>query len=432
MRMSFEKSTQEYLLFLDNHPTQVQTISDRIMAFPDDPNINATVKTILIESPLISAKLILADLQFKLKEFDRAYETLMKNDATSSILLDFGKDLATVKEYVRAEKVFSQIIQSTDNEEILTKTIFEIAKIFEAQMVLSHLELPISGFYPYNAFFSSPFVPVKQQSGGTLEQAMEIYDSLRVTKKNAQAAYRLAEVQFRVLGDLDGALYLYQEAYKFGNSKNLRIDAGLGMVNISIAKGDLSAADNECNNLLDSHPDVLPYQIKSAQILFYQGEFDKTDARLREIVEQLPMNDNAVNDILDVMAVLIAFRHNQEEFSEFAQAQLNIQQNKRTEALEKLVSLFNTNEIYIADMCRYQYAWLTYLQGKTDSTKIQLSEIKNETIFLELSHIFEAEILDYIDNNISTAIDSYLKFLELYPQSIYYDDVRLRLRELSS
>jgi hypothetical protein len=26
----------------------------------------------------------------------------------------------------------------------------------------------------------------------------------------------------------------------------------------------------------------------------------------------------------------------------------------------------------------------------------------------------------------------YLDFLELYPQSIYYDDVRLRLRELAS
>ena len=176
----------------------------------------------------------------------------------------------------------------------------------------------------------------------------------------------------------------------------------------------------------------MAYQIKLAQILFYQSKFDETDSRLREIVETLPMDDEAVNDILDVMAILIGFRHNQEEFSAFAQAQLNIQQNKRTEAMEKLVSLFNTNEIYIADMCRYQHAWLTFLQGETDSTKNQLSEIINATIFRELAHIFQAEILDFIDKDISGAIDSYLEFLELYPQSIYYDDVRLRLRELAS
>ena len=432
MRMSYEKSVLEYLLYLENHPQQIQTISDRIMVFPNDPNINATVKAVLIESPLIAAKFILADLQFKLKEFDQAYETLNKNDAQPSMLLDFGKDLATVKEYVRAEKVLAQIIHSTDNEQILTQTVFEIANIFESQMVLSNSELPISGFYPYNSFFSSPYVPVKEKSGTGLEQAMEIYDSLRVTKKNAQAAYRLAEVQFRVLGDLDGAFYLYQEAYLHGNSKNLRIDAGLGMVNISISKGDLTDAEEKCKELLQGGPETLAYQIKLAQILFYQGKFDETDSRLREIVETLPMDDAAVNDILDVMAVLIGFRHNQEEFGDFAQAQLNIQQNKRTEAMERLVSLFNTNEIYIADMCRYQHAWLTFLQGETDSTKNQLSEIVNATIFRELAHIFHAEILDFIDNNISAAIDSYLEFLELYPQSIYYDDVRLRLRELAS
>jgi len=61
-----------------------------------------------------------------------------------------------------------------------------------------------------------------------------------------------------------------------------------------------------------------------------------------------------------------------------------------------------------------------------------LDAILNETIWTELAHIFQAEILDFTDKNISGAIDSYLKFLELYPKSIYYDDVRLRLRELAS
>ena len=49
MRMSYEKSAQEYLVYLENHPQQIQTISDRIMVFPDDSNINATVKAVLIE-----------------------------------------------------------------------------------------------------------------------------------------------------------------------------------------------------------------------------------------------------------------------------------------------------------------------------------------------------------------------------------------------
>ena len=432
MRMAYEKSVREYLLFLEFHPRQIQTISDRIMVFPDDPKINTALKEVLQESRFKSAQFILADLQFKLKEFDLAFETLIANDANHAMLLDFGKDLSQVKEYIRANRVFTYIINSSKNEQILTKTVFEIAKVFESKLVLSVSELPLSGFYPNNPFFSSPYVPVKDKSGYSLQQAMEIYDSLRVTKKNAQAAYRLAEVQFRILGDLDGAMYLYEEALIHGNSKSLRIDAGLGSVNIHIAKGDLESADKKCAELIQKAPDVLEYQIKSAQILFYQGEFDQTDVKLHEIVEQLPMDNYSVNDILDVMAILIGFRHNQEEFVDFAKVQLNIQQNKRTEALEKLEELFDTKEIYIADMCRYQHAWLTFLQGDVILTKLQLSKIENETIFKELAHIFQAEILDFIDKDISKAIDSYLQFLELYPQSIYYDDVRLRLRELAS
>ncbi|MDP7028085.1 MAG: hypothetical protein QF380_06740, partial [Candidatus Marinimicrobia bacterium] len=216
MRMAYEKSVREYLLFLEYHPQQLQTISDRIMVFPDDPQINATIKAVLQNSSINSSQFILADLQFKLKEFDLAFETLIKNDATPSMLLYFGKDLSGVKEYVRANKVFTHIINSTKNETILTKTIFEIAKVFESKLVLSNSDLPLTGFYTNNSFFSSPYLPVQDNSGNSLQQAMEIYDSLRVTNKNAQAAYRLAEVQFRVLGDLDGALYLYQEALIHG------------------------------------------------------------------------------------------------------------------------------------------------------------------------------------------------------------------------
>ena len=93
---------------------------------------------------------------------------------------------------------------------------------------------------------------------------------------------------------------------------------------------------------------------------------------------------------------------------------------------------FNVNEIYISDMCRFQHAWLTYQQNNINLTKILLSEIKHETIYRELAHIFHAEILDHTEKNVSAAINHYLEFLELYPNSIYYDEVRLRLRELAS
>ena len=432
MRMSYEKSLKEYLIFLKYNPKQLQTVSNRIMAFPDDDEINIKVKSILKESSFKSAKYILADLQFRSKNFDTGFKTLINNNATPLMFLNFAKDLSSIQEYIRANKVLTHLINSTKDEKILTEAIFEIAKSFEAQLIRPNNNLSLTGFHPNNPFFSSPYLSIANETNSSLQEAMGIYDSLRVTKQNAQAAYRLAEVQFRVLGDLDAALYLYEETFNKGNSTSLKKDAGLGIIDIYIAKNDLLSAEAFCSKIILEEPNILEYQIKSAQILFYKAEFDKTDSELRKIVSKLPMDHSAVNDILDVMAILIGFRHNQDDFFNFVKAQLNIQQNKRTEALEKLEALFNSQEIFIEDMCRYQYSWLSFLQGDTESARTQLNSIVNETIFKELAHIFQAEIIDYIDQDLSRAIDTYLKFLELYPNSIYYDDVRLRLRTLAS
>ena len=70
-------------------------------------------------------------------------------------------------------------------------------------------------------------------------------------------------------------MYLYQEAFKHGNSRGLRVDAGLGTINIAIAKGNLSDAEDKCNRLMEIDPNELPYHIKLAQIFFYQGKYYK-------------------------------------------------------------------------------------------------------------------------------------------------------------
>ena len=432
MQMLFDKATMEYLLFLESHPNKFQTVSDRFMAYPDNPDIINTISAILLKSHLQTAQFILADLKFKQKQYEEGYNILILNKASSSMLLNYAKDLVSIKEFIYAEKVLADIITFKENDQIITEAVFEIAKIFELKMISNSLDLPLSGFYSHNSFFSSPYLPVKEPTGTTLEHAMVIYDSLRVSKKNAQAAYRLAEVQFHILGDLDGASYLYNEAHHHGNSRSLRTDAGLGIINVYISKGDLEGAEKKLLELREKTPETIKYDIKLAQIQFYKGNFDETDHQIREVLKNLSTENILYNDILNVLAILIAFRHNQEEFIEFSNVQLIIQQNKRMEAIEKLETLINTDEIYVSDMCRYQQAWLTFLQNDIETVKLQLQSINNDTIYKELALIFQSEILDYIDNNISKAIDSYLEFLELYPNSIYYDDIRLRLRELTS
>ena len=63
-----------------------------------------------------------------------------------------------------------------------------------------------------------------------------------------------------------------------------------------------------------------------------------------------------------------------------------------------------------------------YNINNIDST---LSNYKENRLLLK------AEIYDYGLNDISSAVDLYLNFLDLFPSSIFYDLIRIRLRELA-
>ena len=53
-----------------------------------------------------------------------------------------------------------------------------------------------------------------------------------------------------------------------------------------------------------------------------------------------------------------------------------------------------------------------------------------ETIYSEMSIILYAEMHDYIINDDNEAVTRYLELLEKYPLSIYYEEIRSRLREI--
>ncbi|MBC8479455.1 MAG: hypothetical protein H8D46_03235 [FCB group bacterium] len=86
----------------------------------------------------------------------------------------------------------------------------------------------------------------------------------------------------------------------------------------------------------------------------------------------------------------------------------------------------------LSQLASYQAAHLLLLQGETEQVEVMAAGIQGESLYAELALIMQAEIRDYIYQDVSVAIDIYLNFLERFPLSIYYDDIRMRLRELAS
>ena len=90
------------------------------------------------------------------------------------------------------------------------------------------------------------------------------------------------------------------------------------------------------------------------------------------------------------------------------------------------------SDVPLKNVIKYYAAIIMVLQGQNENAIDLVDNLEGESIYIELSIILKGEIYDYILENSDLAIDYYLELLEKYPKSIFYDQVRLRLRELAS
>ena len=433
-RMVYDKALSEYLLYVSKNPNRLNFVSDRIVGFLSSPEIVSMIIKNLKKENSIESKLILSDIYFNQKAYKSSYELLINNDVEFRYLLDFATDLIDENELELSERVLTYIYNSnTSDQSLMEKAIFNLAVIYENKTVSSIDPLPISGLFKNNSFFKNNYLSLNEQNAGSLNQAINIYDSL-VTKTNSiEANFRLAEIRFRILGDLDGAVKHYNNIINKKRNKKYLIESVSRLIDIYIAKGDIKKAMDvikvyKKDSRLLSKLNTL--KIKETQVYFYEGDIDTLSAFIKDNFSDLSFDNDWYNDILEIRSLLFNFDKKPELFSIYAEAQLLLQKNKREEALKKLYHILELSEKPLTNLIKYQLAYVLVLQAQYMNAIDIMTNIDGESIFIELSYILNGEVFDYILNDGESAINYYLEFLEKYPDSIYYDQIRLRLREL--
>ena len=152
------------------------------------------------------------------------------------------------------------------------------------------------------------------------------------------------------------------------------------------------------------------------------------------ILENTKRDDEIYNDLLDLQSLILSFKGNNELLKEFSEIQLLVFQNKRSQAIAKLVHILSraNNDIMMNDLIILQLSYLLILQDKPNDALMYLDTISHQTIFAEFAYILKAEIFNFILIDKQNAADIYIDFLAKYPLSIFYDDIRLQLRELTN
>ena len=435
MSMLYKESSNELLLYLRENPTQINFISNRFMSFPNDAKTNSEVEDVLLRSKVSGSSKILSDLYLKQKRYDESYSILRELDSPEYIF-DFIKDIVIVKEYSLAITVLKDLIAGTNDQTIKKKAIFEISKIIEIQSIRTTVnELNIANFYFKSPLLNSDFINLDEDRAQDLEYSISIYDSLGINNNNIDAMLRLADLRYLVLGDLDGAMNTYNEILEKSRRRAQLFRASSRVIDINISKGDLEGARASINNAkaIDmSNDQRIELGLKEIQINFYSYLYTEAKNLAKDLLTKTEMNHHLYNDILSFLHISIVFEGHNDAINLFSEAQFKLKQNKRTESIRILEQLSDYSDETIATLVKYQLSFLWYLHGDYTKSLVIAAQIDGDDIYSELALILMAEINEIALEDVVSAIELYLKFINKFPRSIFYDEIRIHLRELAS
>ena len=433
INLSIKESIDELILHLDNNPRRYNIIRNRILAFPDIKNINDNIKSILNDNNSDNAKLILSEIAFRDKEFILSYELLQKYSNNENKFLEFIDSLIKNKEYELAQTVINDIINSNYSAETIQSSIIKLAELYEIIIKKEKHNLPISSKIYKNELLDSPFKRINNEKILLLENAITIYDSLIINNKDIKSSYNLAQIKYKILGDLDGSNKLFNNVIlKTNNSNPFHSNSIIEVVNIMISKGQLLKAQETLQKYKNVINPKELFNIKEIQILFYLNEWDLLNEKIDSFLKEDFKNINYYNDVLKMKSYIAIFENEKEQLSIYTKSLMKKFQNKRYESIKIISELSDNNNIAISSKMKYEHAQLLIKKNDIDEAIIILDKISKESAEIESAILLKAEIYDYILNDLSNAVDLYLYLLETYPDSIYYDLIRLRLREITS
>ncbi len=435
-RLNYEQAIMQYLIFLDKNFDQYDKISNKIIALPDYIDLQKKIKEILQNSSLKISKILLSDLEFKNENFNEAYYLLKDNFQDPKQLLDLAYQNRKIKNYDLAIEIYKYLIDKDYDSKTTTSAILGMASTFEEKSIKSKFTLPISQYFYNNQILTSPYHYINSEDLETLGMAISLYDSLYNVSKGSDAGFKLAEIKFRILNDLDTSLEIYEDCIKYSRNNSIQFNSILKKIDIMIAKGDLDEANFFLNQNIIKYKktnQVNLLAIKNIQIDFFNMKETIIDS-ISSLSLRIPKKNHLYNDLLDIQSLILSFKDNPLLLKQIAKIQFLIFQNKRMLAINELVDIYSKfkNNIVVKDFVISQLSYLLLLNNNSDLALDYLNDISHETIFSEFSYILKAEIFDVILNDKKNAVDLYLDFLTKYPLSIFYDDIRLRLRDLAS
>jgi len=430
MLQQYAASTKEYLRLIKATPDQLPFIQSRLSTFTVKPEgFSAASEEVREEVKNSPDNIPMHRLYAWLLSEERSYESALEqyriiddlSRANGNELFNFAQRLLQERAFITSAKAFKEIIEEHKNPQLLSFARFGYARALE--------EL-ISGTD------SSGSSTESQPSYGN---PIQLYESIAAENTNpdliAQSWYRIGIIKFEKLFDLDGALDAFHRINNVPSTSTISYDAALRIGEIHIARNDLAEARKEYTSL--GKISLVVYQdqaaFKLAELNYFETMFDSALSLLQRFTTNL--NTDLTNDALQLQYFIqennISAPH---ALAEFAKADLLMRQHKYAESLVQFQdivhrspaallvddALMKIGELYF--LLKRPHEALMAFRFIVDS--VQISIHKDRAQF-RIAELYQNDFM-----NKTQAVEAYEKLLAQFPNSLYAEESRKRIRLL--
>jgi tetratricopeptide (TPR) repeat protein len=424
----YTSATQEYLRLVKKNPDQLLFVQSRLSAIILKPEaLRAALEIVKAEVKISSDNIALHRLFVWLLMEERRYNSALEHyriidrlsNANGNELFNFAQRLNQEHASAAAAEAFKEIIDRFDKTSLLPYARFGYARALEE--------------------LSNGADTLAPESQPTYQDAIHIYESIAAARDHpdlaVQSLFRIGVIKFEKLFDLDGALSAFNKIKEFPNTMNILYDAAVKNGEVQIARNDLVRAREEFERT--AKLPLVIYQdqavFKLAELNYFEAQFDTSLSLLKRFNTNL--NTDLTNDALQLQYFIQENKTSSlPALTEFAKADLQMRQRKYPESLNHfrdIVKQYPTTLLIDDAMMKIGELHLKLKQTNEAiaafrfiADSIQLSILKDRAQFRI------AEISENVQHNKTQAITAYEKLLERFPNSLYAEQARKRIRLL--
>ena len=446
-RKEYKKAIDEYILTLLSNTGRGSTVSRRILMMSDDSEAKDIIEIKLLKTGAKYPDILLptlADHYFKHRDYFNSYKTYLewadKGFFNAKKWLDFANSLRKEKSYSLSIKAYEFALKQDLRGYQVGESLLGLAKSFEDQISPIEEKNIIPFFYNDNMFFEDAFQLYSKISPENLQSSLAIYDSILVSIPESslitEAQFRLAEIQYRIIGDFDKSSTLYMTALSQNPPIELAKKIVLRVGDVLLAKGNF----NETISFLDSIYSVYKMpevKNKLVETYLFSGRPDTVLTIINEIFTTINPTNNTFNDLMEVRDIINHYYSEVDEISktafiEFLKSEYLLKQGKISEASQLLDYIIKNNkDLELVPLISLRRAIVLMRLKKFDQALSQVQSIEN-TIFADRSIIMSGQIYEQIYNNTQKALTYYMRIINDYSDSIYSEPIRYHIRRLNN